>query len=146
MIDVYYDFKKARNYHCEDECPLECTKTEFNIEKSFAQFPSRDYSVILEANKLVPKPEAFVENNYEILSQSMVGVEISFANIGFTHINEHPSVTIYSLIADIGGTLGLFIGISLISFIEVIEIIIKILSILTKNRMAKKTKYVVNKT
>jgi hypothetical protein len=39
-------------------------------------------------------------------------------------INEIPSTLLIDLVGNIGGQLGLFIGISLLSFIEIIELFI----------------------
>ena len=75
---------------------------------------------------------------YENLQQSLLHLQIKYnSNIEYTTISEQEALTIIDMIANVGGTLGLFIGISLLSFLEMIEIIIKIGSILVKNKVKK---------
>lgn len=57
------------------------------------------------------------------------------ADIEYTSITEQEALTIIDMIANVGGTLGLFIGISLLSFLEMAEILIKIASILLKDKV-----------
>jgi len=78
------------------------------------------------------------EITIETVTEAIVGLEIAYADIEYTSISEEPSVTIIDLIADIGGTLGLFIGISMLSFMEMAEILIKIGSILITNKFRSK--------
>lgn len=117
-------------------CPLECSSTIFNIEKSFATYPSRDYD---ETLKLDPYLRSLYGDNIKtltdtVLEQSLLGLEIYFNDIEYTSITEAPSVTIEGMVANIGGTLGLFIGISLLSFMEICEILIEIATIIIKNK------------
>lgn len=70
---------------------------------------------------------------FETLQQSFLYLEIMYnSDIEYTSITEQPAVTPIELIANVGGTLGLFIGVSLLSFLEMVEILIKIISILIK--------------
>ena len=45
----------------------------------------------------------------------------------FIQYKEAPSMTGYNLLSNIGGTLGLFLGMSLLSFVEIIETILQLL-------------------
>jgi hypothetical protein len=50
-----------------------------------------------------------------------------------------PSINIVDLLANIGGTIGLFVGISVLSFVEIIEAIMEIIIIyFEKRREARK--------
>lgn len=125
---AFLDFKKNEGKNnCEKECPLECSSIEFSIEKSFAGFPSREYAEELMDNDFP---------TYESLQQSLLHLDIKYnVNIEYTTISEKEAVTLIDMIANIGGTLGLFIGISLLSFVELVEILIKIGSIIIKNKV-----------
>ena len=112
-------------------------------------FPSADYEQELEANEqlisLMGMPADEVTS--EVIERSVIGLEISYHDIEYTSITEQESVTLIDLIANIGGTLGLFIGISLLSFMEIIEIFIKMFGIFMCTRFrreqTKKDSYVV---
>lgn len=54
------------------------------------------------------------------------------------NITETPAITIYDLLPNIGGTMGLFVGISALSFVEIVEIVIEILTLLGKKLKNRK--------
>jgi hypothetical protein len=54
--------------------------------------------------------------------------------MSFTEITEKPSFPFVDLISNVGGTFGLFLGIILLSFLEVVEIIYEMLFINFKNK------------
>lgn len=84
------------------------------------------------------------EVNYSTIQQAFLGLHILYADIGYTKISEQPSLTVIDLISNIGGTLGLFIGISMLSVFEITEILIRIGSIVIKekyNSYKKKKSY-----
>ena len=60
------------------------------------------------------------------IQDSFMYANIYFENLVYTMIEESASQTIVSLISNIGGTLGLFMGISLLSLIELLEIITEV--------------------
>jgi hypothetical protein len=60
--------------------------------------------------------------NAEYFQQRIARVNIYYDNLGFTSIQERPETTVNTLIAAVGGNLGLFIGMSLISLIEIVEL------------------------
>ena len=63
---------------------------------------------------------------------SFASVYIEIDDLRMTHISESPSVTIPDLLANFGGTMGLFIGVSILSFVEALELAIEMLEILIK--------------
>jgi hypothetical protein len=67
---------------------------------------------------------------FEDIKKGLVNVKIFYEGLYYTEISETESQTVFDLISSIGGTMGLFIGISLLSFIEILEIIIEILILL----------------
>lgn len=50
-----------------------------------------------------------------------------FTDFSTLYISQIPKMSLFSFISNIGGTLGLFIGISFLSFFEIVELIIDIL-------------------
>jgi uncharacterized membrane protein (UPF0136 family) len=57
-------------------------------------------------------------------------VNVYYSKLGYLSITQMKKVEFMDLLATIGGLLGFFIGMSLLSFIEFLEIIIEILFIL----------------
>ena len=107
---------------CEKQCPLECTTIDFNIEKSFAKFPCDPYVQLLSIDQHVFDIMGKNEIAFESLRRSMVSLKISYKDIEDAVISEQASITINDLIAYVGGTLGLVIGISVLSFLAIAEI------------------------
>ena len=59
-----------------------------------------------------------------------------FKNLEYTSIEQLAKMSLSDLISNIGGNLGLFIGISFLSFAEIIEILIEVLIFLiNKNKI-----------
>lgn len=85
--------------NCRERCPLEC--------KTIV------YSKTISRKK-------YLNNNEKI------SVAIRFDGLGYTEIKESPIMNLVDLMSNIGGIGGLFLGISLLSFVEIIEIFMEI--------------------
>lgn len=57
------------------------------------------------------------------LKSTIVYLRIYFDILEYEHINEIPKVNIIDLISNMGGTLGLFLGMSFLSFFEIFDLI-----------------------
>lgn len=89
MIHRYNSFNKMEA--CSPFCPLECTSEKF--DKTIQSFYS---------------PTAINFFNINIYYEAML----------YYKNTQQPSVTLIGLISSFGGTFGLFLGLSLMSFIE----------------------------
>lgn len=114
---------------CKMKCPIECNTVSYKIEKSQASFPTKTYGDLLkDDHKFKSK---FSNNNltYDLLRRSVLSFRIYFEKLSLDVTTETPSMTIVNLFSNIGGTLGLFLGMSLLSIVELIELIIFIFTI-----------------
>ena len=113
-----YDFYK--NITIDEEftqfCPLECDSLHYRTSYSI-QYSSKIKPV--EKIKLLPQNEL---TKFYIYSREYK----------YTFISEEPNMNIADLISNIGGILGVFIGISFLSFIEIIDFLIEAIFILIK--------------
>lgn len=130
VVNQYRKFRSNKNLFvgCEKQCPLECRSIRFNMEKSFATFPSNSYAQVFANNHGVFHLMTKASTEMAILKaikQSMLSLKITFKEIEYTLILEQASLTIIDLIINMGGTLGLLLGISVWSFIKLAEISIK---------------------
>ena len=91
--------------NCNDFCPLECK------------------SVIIEAKETeileIKKMKSILLN----ASETSRALFLYFQELKYTEIFQIPITSVTDLVSNIGGTLGLFLGISLLSFVEFIEFI-----------------------
>jgi hypothetical protein len=88
--------------NCSQYCPLECD--------------SITYETSLYSNKLD------LEN--------VISFSIYYESLEYTLIDQKSKMNVFDLISNIGGNLGLFIGISFLSLAEFIELLIEIIYIM----------------
>jgi hypothetical protein len=64
--------------------------------------------------------------------KNLVRFQIYYKSLKHTVINQSPKIILSDLISNIGGIIGVFLGISFLSFIEIIDFILQIIYILYK--------------
>ena len=92
-------------------CPPPCDFTTFDATVSYSKFPS---NMAAEAYSLVNDVDT------ETIDDDLVSFNVYFSDLYFQHAETVISYGPRSLVADIGGTLGLFLGASIISFMELV--------------------------
>jgi len=92
---------------CSDYCPLECDRVSFSIKTS---------SYFEEPN-----------DNFEPNTTVMV----FYRSLKYISISQQAKTKPEQLVSNLGGYLGLFVGLSFISLFEIIEIIIEVAFILS---------------
>lgn len=123
------------NLKCFQNCPEECETVNYFHKISQSNFPSPFYKkVLIEFDKA--QNESKRGFDFSDIDKYLLSVNIYFDEIVTTTIEENPNKTIEQLVAEIGGFLGLCLGISFLTLIEILDIIIKIISIfLEKNKI-----------
>jgi hypothetical protein len=123
----YYAFEKSLTDRDYKKCPFECDIITNDITMSFLKYPSAGY---IEYLKTLPVYKLKFMNGYENVSHEQLTTQVtSFAlyyqDFKYSVLSEVPLFSVISLVSNIGGTLGLFLGMSLLSFIEVLELLIE---------------------
>ncbi|CAF1038483.1 unnamed protein product [Brachionus calyciflorus] len=125
FVSNYGESKESTE--CFEKCPEECESVKHNLQMSHANFPTPSYADFFIAY------DTFINNgsrnftSYSNVKESILAVNVYFDDIGYTLVEEKPSKTIEQLVADIGGFLGLCIGISILSVAEIFDSILKII-------------------
>ena len=105
---------------CSLSCPLECGSVLYDYSASVLDFPSVAYYKAL-------KGEFEQRNGYapsfEEMKQGSYALSIYYTQLEYTEISELVKTNVFDLFSNVGGTLGLFLGLSILSFIEVVEIL-----------------------
>lgn len=125
---------KNLNEFCANYCPLECISNTFQIATSISNFPNSYGAFTLIKNKKIIRK--FGENytiTQEDLRKTMIGFEVYYDELKYTKISEVEKVKVVDLIANIGGVLGLFIGVSFLSLVEILELILEMFFVLNEN-------------
>ena len=111
---------------CGLECPLECNITEISSSLSYIGSIGDLGADLIKANKNLSAD--FVTTRIDAASarQSIVQLCVYYNSLTYSLSTETPQINFVSLLADIGGNLGLFLGVSTFTLCEMIEILIRI--------------------
>lgn len=143
--DTYEQFRnltklKYNFTQCEQQCPAECSLVSYDKTISYANFPTYNYYLNLINDKADYFEMIFGTSDvyYDVVHKSFSSVFIYYDELKLTKQTEDPSQTLIDLIANIGGTLGLFAGVSVLTFAEFVEVIVEALVALIKKPFKSK--------
>ena len=126
------------NQLCQDYCPLECDSSAVTSITSYAGFPTNLYGKVLLHKDVVISHYANVTNISKIdIKKDILAVNIYFNNFAYTDITNSPQFGVFDLIGNIGGLVGLFIGVSYLSFFEILDLVVTLFSICIKKKFNK---------
>lgn len=122
---------------CTSLCPSECEQHLYAYQVSFFDFPSRNhaYKRIHDNFEKFNRRFGYRENvTFDELKKSVSSFYFYFDDLVVTEIVESRATEFVDLIANIGGILGLFIGLTFLSFVELFELALLVISILMFNK------------
>ncbi|KAI6220167.1 hypothetical protein M3Y95_01056200 [Aphelenchoides besseyi] len=127
---------------CLQSCKMECQRWDYQIFNSYSQPFSRSATAYLQKHEKLRRSK---------LDKDFVGIDIYFRDIAYTEYKQVHKTTMNEVWSSLGGNMGLFLGMSLLSVIEVIIYLCKIswLFVSRKRRqhmIAKQQKEVRRKT
>jgi hypothetical protein len=118
--------KRFQDEKCPKYCPLECDSMSYVIN-SYTEQIALNGNISLNSKIKIDSDDF---STYEELKKNYFAIRVYYNELKYTLISEEPKTEIFNFISDIGGILGLFLGISFLSFIEIFEIIFEIMLIL----------------
>jgi len=116
-FQIKYQYEK-----CSEYCPLECDSWSYIIDMFSDSFPT--VGPISNVTKNEYGLTKFM--TYEQVQKSFMVIFVYYNDLKYTLISEEPKTELFILISEIGGILGLFLGISFLSFFELFEILFEI--------------------
>ena len=111
---------------CSTECPMECECNHFTLYSNFAKFPSKAYAEYLLSHQDFLAKCPYKNVTMDQLSNSVLSLNVYYEKAIYQRIVETPQTNSITLISNLGGQLGLFLGVSLLSFVEIFEVLIEI--------------------
>ena len=131
IADACCILKQSRSYSSiSSNCPPLCHHVWYRVQSGYSQFPSLELAEDLAE---------FYENYSAIEIQSnLVSVNVYFDELQITRMTTEYAYIFANLLADMGGLLGLFIGASVISLLEVVVLMIDFLKSMLLNPKMKK--------
>ena len=134
VFDVYANIS-AGMMHCD--CPMACYDDFYETSLTSGSWPHEDYvpfvidyiwqntpqgSPLLRwVNDLVQHANMDFESIVQLLQKEMVRVSIHYETMSFQYIEFYGSYTIIQFIADIGGYIGLFVGVCMMTVFELVD-------------------------
>jgi hypothetical protein len=122
---------------CIPQCRLECNSSKITHTLSSNQLMPNIYMRILQGKSDLKSD--FINRSLEdqsVILQSVVKLNVFYDSLSYKISEETPQMDIISLISQIGGNLGLFMGVCLFSLGEIIITLIEL--ILQKLSTSKK--------
>ncbi|GFS05701.1 acid-sensing ion channel 1 [Elysia marginata] len=122
MEDVKIDFSENK-LGCTAGCPAACTQSTFATTISTGMFPTQ---ASLNATVEEMKPLEQVQNITdfpEFLHKSYVLLEIYYESFILEKVSSEPAYTWNKLLGDVGGQLGLLLGFSILTAVEILELL-----------------------
>ena len=128
---------------CDTKCPRQCNKVIFDRKISIANYPTEWYAKKIIENKgmgdsIETNNLSYTNLNFEYLKKTTLKLNVYYDELFYSSMTESPAFKIKDLIVFIGGNLGLFMGISLLSLIESLEIFFYVIYKIIKNKFSDK--------
>lgn len=125
---VYKQEKSFVSHECQTRsCPLECEQVFYDLSISTLTNPSlKEYSSLSETERehYEKLTNMSVPFTYDLFKSLWAGVYVYYPSLDYTLIVESPKLTLIELLAEIGGSLGLFVSFSVFSLFEFIELLV----------------------
>ncbi|CAF0880179.1 unnamed protein product [Brachionus calyciflorus] len=112
---------------CEPQCPLECNSMSYKIFYSFNDFIKE------KNNEDINNFYNFTGTNRRQMKNELMSLFFYYETLSYEEIKEKESIDLVGLLSNIGGIAGLFLGISFLSLVEIIEIAFQIVYFYTKS-------------
>ena len=78
--------------------------------------------------------QLFFNKSADPLYKDFLSLNIYFSSMKYTEIRQTPKMNIIDLKSNLGGALGIFLGFSVFSLIEILEVIVKVIGILLRRQ------------
>ena len=107
---------------CSKDCPVECNHVTYDFTLSSIDYPSEQFFYTLKNES----GKKYADTSFEAYRQTHLSLSIFYAHLEYIEISEIPKITLIDSISSLGGSLGIFLGLSIFSFIEIFEILFQI--------------------
>ena len=112
---------------------MECYSITYSVTTGSSNYPSYNYALDSLMNNPIIKSKFQNETlTYDLIKQSVLSLNVYYDHLAYTHISKDAKLESVDLASNIGGLLGLFLGMSFLSFAELIEMIIDVVIIILK--------------
>ncbi|XP_071506090.1 epithelial sodium channel subunit beta-like [Diadema antillarum] len=120
------------------ECQNPCDENVYNARISTARWPSKRYEEHLYTRLKAENGSATFSSFKDQASKNLVRVKIYYEELNFERVVETPLNTVASLFGNIGGLMGLYVGMSVISIGEIFVLVFHVIRSEYRKRTIKR--------
>ena len=106
-------------------CPLECNSTEFTFTITTQTMTGLKYVSLIEQTPVFLSDFNSTPINEATASNKFVELSVYYDSLAYSSSKDSPSMDLVSFLGGIGGTLGLFLGVSVLSICELIHTLLE---------------------
>ena len=118
-------FSKSPIIDCIPQCPLECNSTEYDFSVTSQTLAGLKYMSLIQQNPVLASDFNMTPISESTSSNKFVQLSIYYDSLSYASSTDTPSMDIVTLLGNVGGTLGLFMGISVLSACELIHVLVE---------------------
>jgi Amiloride-sensitive sodium channel len=125
------------NTNCQAACPFECSSILYEVSTFKSLYPTQFYQGILSKYSLIK----YNNISYDDIPSAVAKANVYYNDLTYKETTEAAAITTETFFSNMGGTLGLYIGISLLSLVEMIELVINyIVAVLSHSKAVSQFK------
>jgi hypothetical protein len=121
-----YDLNQSVTADCYSNCPDVCNEVEYDIKSYISLYPTRYYTNVLykwAQNRKIALNQSDVQDSF-------LKLNVYYHAMYYTSMVETLAKSTIDIFSDFGGTLRLCLGLSIMSFIEILELLFNLASVL----------------
>ncbi|XP_033737365.1 amiloride-sensitive sodium channel subunit alpha-like isoform X2 [Pecten maximus] len=110
-------------------CPDPCSETDYDLEITSRQWPTDKYAELLKASVCEDHPDdCDILNNYttESLGKNFIKLVIYYKQLNYQSLKEEADIENSQFASDVGGAIGLWIGLSILSIFEIFQLVVEL--------------------
>ncbi|XP_060066508.1 acid-sensing ion channel 1-like [Ylistrum balloti] len=124
---------------CSNLCPDPCSERKYQPYVSMASWPSDAYSNSLDHRLMRSSTDFMEQSHLSSRSNNVAKMEIFFKEMIYENIEQQKGYESQNLISDVGGQLGLWLGLSAITIGELVEFFAAIFKAVTAKAVRRRT-------
>ncbi|KAL9982333.1 hypothetical protein ACROYT_G004363 [Oculina patagonica] len=160
VLCVYRSYEKfgasSKKNECEKDCPEPCEQVEYKTSFSYSGLQREalieqlmsllNGTEELSADQAIYKPllDMTRAEREKYIDDNIVSLDIYFEDLSYDIIEQTPLYEIWALIGNLGGTFGVFLGMSLLTLLEFLDFILRRISHLFHRKRKTKAVNLVN--
>jgi len=107
---------------CILECPLECDYVRYDLGSSTLSFPNEEFFESLKNSS-----NEYAAMSIDEFKRKYLVLNVFYANKEYTEMREIPKISLIDLVSNLGGVVGVFLGLTIFTLIEIMELIIQLI-------------------